>query len=51
MFFGYINGGVGDERSIIHAKRCNVYIDKKQSLMKGGYSVEVSGSDGKKLIW
>ena len=25
--------------------------EEKSSLFKGGYSVEVSGSDGKKVLW
>ena len=43
--------GVGDEKSILHAKRWYVYIDNKRSLIKACYYVEVSYSDGKKVIW
>ena len=44
-------GGVDKDKSILHTKRWDVYMNEKKMLNKGGYSVEVSGSDGKKVIW
>ena len=40
-----------DEKEIIHAKRWGVYMNNKRLLIKGRYSMEVSGSDGKKVVW
>ena len=36
---------------ILHAKRWDFYMNEKQSLIKGGYYVVVSGSDGNKVLW
>ena len=36
---------------ILHAKRSDVYTNEKKTFIKGGYSVEVVGSDGKKFLW
>ena len=44
-------GGVDDQKVIIHDKRWDVYMNKKEALIKGGYSLEVSGSNRKKVIW
>ena len=40
-----------NEKAILHAKRCDFSMDNKNDLIKGEYSVEVSGSHGKKAIW
>ena len=48
MVFGYNYGGVDNDKAIIHDKRRSVYINEKNALIECGYSVEVSGSDGKK---
>ena len=50
-FFNDNNGGVDDDKSIINAKRWNVDMKYKQSLIKVGYSVEVSNIDEKKVLW
>ena len=50
-FFNDNNGGVDDDKSIINAKRWNVDMKDKQSLIKVGYSVEVSNIDEKKVLW
>ena len=34
-----------------NAKGWYVYMNGKKALIKGGYSMEVSGSDGKTIIW
>ena len=39
-------GGV-DEKALLHAKRWDLYLKKKESLVKGKYSVEVFGHDNK----
>ena len=45
--------GIGTEyeKSLKNYKRCDVYMSEKIFLTKGGYYVEVSGCDRKKLIW
>ena len=50
MFFEDDDGGVDDQKLIMHNKRWDVYMNKKEALIKGGYSVEVSGSDWNKVI-
>ena len=40
-----------DEKVIIHYKSWDLYMNKRQSLIKGGYFVEVSCYDGKKTLW
>ena len=40
-----------DKKLILHAKRSDVYMNEKKTFIKGGYSVEVVGSDGKKFLW
>ena len=42
---------VDDEKRILHVKRWDVYMNKKVLLIKGVYSVKVSGYDGKEAIW
>ena len=36
---------------ILHAKRWDVYMNGKRSLIKDGNSVVVSGSDGNNVLW
>ena len=43
-------GGV-DEKALLHAKRWDLYLNKKEILMKGKCLVEVGGHDKKKVIW
>ena len=50
-FFNDNNGGVDGDKSIINAKRWNVDMKDKQSLIKVGYSVSVSNIDEKKVLW
>ena len=51
MVFEDNDGGVDDKKALLHANRWDVYINEKQKLIKGGYSVEVVGHDGKKVLW
>ena len=43
-------GGV-DEKSLLHAKRWDLYLNEKEKLVNGKYSVEVAGHNKKKLLW
>ena len=40
------DGGLDDQKVILHNKMWDIYINYKATLIKGGYYVEVSGSDG-----
>ena len=51
MVFEDNKGEVDEKKLILHANRYNFYMYKKQSFIKGGYYVEVSGSDGNKFLW
>ena len=47
-----VNGvGVDDKKSLLHYKIWDVFMNEKGNLIKGGYLVEVFGSDGKKNLW
>ena len=50
MVFEDNDGGVDDAKASIHAKRWDIYINEKEKLVKGGYSVEFVGYDKKKVI-
>ena len=43
--------GIDKEKYLLHANMWDVYIREKKILIEGGYSLEVSGSDGKKAVW
>ena len=45
------NGGVDGTKALLHAKKWYLYNLEKEVLVKGGYLVEVSDNDRKKLIW
>ena len=45
------DGGVDDNKALLHAKRWDVYVNEKENLIEGGYLVEVVGNDGKKVLW
>ena len=45
------DGRVEDAKALLHAKRWYVYVNEKENLVKGGYSVEFVGHDGKKVLW
>ena len=39
------------EKALLHAKRWYLYINEKESIVKGKYSVEVVGHDNKNVLW
>ena len=43
--------GVDDKKALLYAKRWAVYVNEKEDIIQGGYSVEVLSSDGKKVLW
>ena len=45
------DGGVDDKKTLLHANRWDVYVNEKENLIKGGYSVKVVRHDGKKVFW
>ena len=51
MVFEDNDGGVGDAKAWLHAKRLDLYVNERENIVKGGYLVEVVGYDKKKLIW
>ena len=51
MVFKDNDGGVDNNKALIHAKRWNLYVNENKNIIKGGYLVEVFGSDRKKVIW
>ena len=51
MAFEENGGGVGDAKTLLHAKRWDVYVNEKEKLVKVGYSVEVVCHNKKNVIW
>ena len=45
------DGGMDDAKELLNAKRWDLYVNEKEQLVKGGYSVEVFGHDKKKVLW
>ena len=41
------DGGMDDAKVLLHAKRWDFYVNEKEKLVKGGYSVEFFGHDRK----
>ena len=39
-----------DEKALLHAKRWDLYLNERESLVKGNYLVEVFGRDNKKCF-
>ena len=37
MVFEDNDGGVDDPKSLLHAKKWDVYVNEKENLVKGGY--------------
>ena len=50
MVFEDNDGGVGDKKALLHAKRWDLYVKYKEHLVKGKYLVEVFGHDKKKVL-
>ena len=44
-FFEENEGGLDDKKALLHAKRWDLYVNEKEQLVKGKYSVEVVGHD------
>ena len=44
------HGGVDNKRAFLHAKMWDIYVNENKKLIKGGYLVEVVGSDRKKVF-
>ena len=44
-------GGLDDKKALLNAKRRDLYVNKKEQLVKVNYSVEFFGNDKKKVIW
>ena len=51
MVFVENNGGVDDKKALVHAKIWDVYVNKKEHLIKGGYLVGDVSYDGNKVFW
>ena len=51
MVFEDNNGGVDTIKAILHANKWYVFNSQKEALVKGGYYVQVSYKDSKKVIW
>ena len=51
LVFENNDGGVGNATAFLHAKRWDIYVNEKEKLVKGGYSVEIVGHDKKKVLW
>ena len=51
LLFKDNEGGVDDKKALIHAKRWDLYVNKREQLVKGKYLVEVFGHDKKRVLW
>ena len=51
IIFEENDGGVDDNKELIHAKRWDVCMNQRENIIKGGYLVEVVGYDGNKILW
>ena len=40
-----------DKEALLHAKRWGLYVNNKEQLVKGKYSVEFVGHDKNKVLW
>ena len=45
------DGGVENGKSLLHMKRWDFYVNVKEKMVKGGYSVEVVGHDWRRVLW
>ena len=44
-------GGMYNSKTLLHARRWEVYVNEKENLVKGGHLVEVVGNEKKKVLW
>ena len=51
MAFEENDGGVDDAKALLHVKRWYLYVNVKEWLVKGGYSVEVVDHDKEQRTW
>ena len=51
MVFKENDGGVEDEKALLHDKRWDVYVNEKENIVKGGYLVEVVSHEKNKVLW
>ena len=51
MVFQDNNGGVDGTKALLHANKWDVYNSDNEASVKGGYLVEVSDKERKKIIW
>ena len=45
------DGGVDNKKALLHDHRWDVYVNEKENIIKGGYSVEVGVHEGEKVLW
>ena len=45
------DGGVEDAKTLLHAKRWDIFVNEKENILKGGYLLEVVGHDKKEVLW
>ena len=50
-YFEDNEGGVNDKKALLHAKYWDLYVNEKEILVKGKYSVEFVGHDKRKVLW
>ena len=51
MVFEDNDGGVDDKKAFLHDKRCDVYVNEKEKLIKGEHLEEFVGHYGKNVLW
>ena len=51
MVFKDNDGEVDDEKEFLHDTRWDIYVNEKEKIFKGGYSLEFVGHDKKKVLW
>ena len=51
MVFEDNGGGVDNAKALLHDRRWDVYVNEKENLVKGEYSVEVVGHEKKIYLW
>ena len=51
MVFEDNYGGVDCAKDLLHAKMWDIYVNEKEKLVKGGYSMEVVSRDKKNILW
>ena len=39
-----------NKKALLHDHRWDIYVNEKENIIKGGYSVEVGGHEGEKVF-